>query len=140
MRVRATKICTCIVKYNWSTEKPGFILIMTDITRKERSKATHKSGIEKLFQDIQEIRTDSKLAELIANKQTVLDKIKRVKALDAEILDLVKDDEIEGEIEKATDLELFCNEELFKVDHFVKDLEEKKKTKSSGYPTELPAV
>ena len=100
---------------------------MTDITRKKRSRATHKSGIEKFLQTIQLIRTtfeDSKLTELIANKQTVLDKIKIVKALDAEILDLVKEDEIEGEIEKTSDFELFCNGELFKVNHFVKELEE----------------
>ena len=85
---------------------------MTDITRKKSSRATHKSGIEKLFQAIQDIRTTfegSKLAELIANKQTVLDKIKIVKALDAEILDLVENDKIEGEVEKETDFELFCN-------------------------------
>ena len=66
-----------------------------DITRKKRSRGTHESRIEKLFQTIQEIRTtfeDSKLAELIANKQTVLDKIKIMKALDAEILELEKDE------------------------------------------------
>ena len=109
---------------------------MKDITRKKRPRATHKSGIEKIFQTIQEISTtfeDFKLAELIANMQTVLDKIKIVKALDAQILDLVKDDKIEGEIEKATDFdELFCNGELFKVNHFVKELEEKKKPKVQG--------
>ena len=61
-------------------------MIRTDITRKKGSRATHKSGIEKLFQTIQEIRTtfeDSKLAELIENKQAILDKIKIVKALEA---------------------------------------------------------
>ena len=77
---------------------------------------------------------------MIANKQTVLDKIKVEKALDTEILDLVKNDEIEGEIEKATDFELFCNGELFKVNHFVKELEEKKKTRSLGYLPESPIV
>ena len=85
---------------------------MADITRKKTSRATRKSGIEKLFQTIQEIRTrfeDSKLAELIANKQTVLDKIKIVKALDTEILDLVKDDEIEGDIEKALNFSVMEN-------------------------------
>ena len=76
---------------------------------------------------------------MIANKQTVLDKIKIVKRLDAEILDLVKDEEIEDKIENSTDFELLCNGELFEVDHFVKELEEKKKNKRSGYPPEAPA-
>ena len=75
---------------------------------------------------------------MIANKQTVLDKIKIVKALDAEILDLVKENEIEGEIEKTTDFELFCNGELCKVNHFVKELEDKKKTKVPGIHQNFP--
>ena len=52
----------------------------------------------------------SKLAELIANKPTVLDKIRIVKELDVEILDLVKDDEIEDEMERQLLLNYFLME------------------------------
>ena len=52
-----------------------------------------------------------------------------VKALDAEILHLVKYNKIEGEIEKPTEFELFCNGDLFTVDHFVKNWRRKIKPK-----------
>ena len=35
---------------------------------------------------------------------------------------------------------IICNGELFKVNHFVKESEENKKTKCSGHPPEAPAV
>ena len=35
---------------------------------------------------------------------------------------------------------IICNGELFKVDHYVKESEENKKTKCSEHPPEAPAV
>ena len=79
MRVRVATIRTSLVEVQL-VYRENQINSNHDRCYKEekRSSGTPKSGTQKLFQTIQELRTtfeDSKLVELIANKQTVLNKI-----------------------------------------------------------------
>ena len=106
---------------------------MASSKRKINIRNAAVTSIEKLVTEFEELNVSTDNTErIIAIRDTLQQKLNKVNELNNEILDLIDEDNIAEEDEKATTFQIFANQNLRAINKFISDKEETISTVSSN--------